>query len=110
MKSFNQHIKEDKLVEDVVHFLDEERSNQVIRAPSVSKIIFANSGTTNYQGLDKRAKNEWRLNVPITTAFYKQVVKQALKEKGETNGTWITGMGGYIEGETPESLQKDYQV
>jgi len=22
----------------------------------------------------------------------------------------ITGMGGYIEGETPESLQKDYQV
>jgi len=90
MKSFQTHLNEDKLVGDVVYFLDEERSNQVIRAPSVSKIIFANSGTTNYQGLDKRAKNEWRLNVPITTAFYKQVVKQALKEKGETNGTWIT--------------------
>jgi hypothetical protein len=89
MKSFQNHLTEDKLVEDVVHFLDEERSNQVIRAPSVSKIIFANSGTTNYQGLDKRAKNEWRLNVPITTAFYKKVVKKALEEREETNGTWI---------------------
>lgn len=90
VKGFNQHLKEDALVEDIIHFLDEGgRSNQVIRAPSVSKIIFANSGITNYQGLDKRAKNEWRLNVPITSALYKNIVKQALSDKGETNGTWI---------------------
>ena len=89
MKSFQTHSNEEELIEDVVHFLDEERSNQVTRAPSVSKIIFANSGITNYQGLDKRAKNEWRLNVPITTAFYKQVVKKAIDERGESDGTWI---------------------
>ena len=89
MKTFNQYIEEFALVETVVHFLDEERSNQVTRAPSVSKIIFANSGTTNYQGLDKRAKNEWRLNVPITTALYKSVVKKAIDERGESDGTWI---------------------
>jgi hypothetical protein len=89
MKTFNQYIEEFALVETVVHFLDEEMSNQVTRAPSVSKIIFANSGTTNYQGLDKRAKNEWRLNVPITTALYKSVVKKAIDEKGESDGTWI---------------------
>jgi hypothetical protein len=89
MKTFNQYLEEYKLVGDIVHFLDEERSNQVTRAPSVSKIIFANSGTTNYQGLDKRAKNEWRLNVPITTALYKSVVKKAIAERGESDGTWI---------------------
>ena len=90
MKSFQTHLNEetelDALVEE--HLLSEATS-QLQLAPSVSKIIFGYSGTVNYGGIDKRPKNEFRLNIPLTTAFYKKVVKQAMAEQGEEDGLWL---------------------
>ncbi len=86
MKSFKQHLKEDALVEE--HLLS-EGAPQLSLAPSTSKVIFGYSGTINYGGIDKRPKNEFRLNIPITTKFYKEVVKGAMKAQGEVDGTWM---------------------
>jgi hypothetical protein len=55
----------------------------------VSKVIFGYSGTVNYGGIDKRPKNEFRLNIPLTTAFYKKVVKKAMADQGEEDGVWM---------------------
>ncbi len=73
VKGFNQHLKEDALVEEQIL---NEATSQLSLAPSVSKVIFGYSGTVNYGGIDKRPKNEFRLNIPLTTAFYKKVVKK----------------------------------
>ena len=90
MKSFQTHLNEetelDALVEE--HLLSEATS-QLQLAPSVSKIIFGYSGTVNYGGIDKRPKNEFRLNIPLTTAFYKKVVKKAMADQGEEDGLWL---------------------
>jgi len=86
MKSFQTHLVEDKLVEE--HLLSEATS-QLSLAPSVSKVIFGYSGTVNYGGIDKRPKNEFRLNIPLTTDFYKKVVKKAMADQGEVDGLWL---------------------
>jgi hypothetical protein len=99
-KQFKQHLtefnesKEDALVEE--HLLS-EGAPQLSLAPSVSKVIFGYSGTINYGGIDKRPKNEFRLNIPITTKFYKEVIKKAMKDQGEVDGTW---MGYHVTDET----------
>jgi len=86
MKSFRQHLKEDALVEEQIL---NEATAQLSLAPSVSKVIFGYSGTINYGGIDKRPKNEFRLNIPLTTAFYKKVVKKAMADQGEDDGVWM---------------------
>jgi hypothetical protein len=86
MKSFKTHLDEDALVE--AHLLSEAAS-QLQLAPSVSKVIFGYSGTVNYGGIDKRPKNEFRLNIPLTTNFYKKVVKKAMADQGEEDGLWL---------------------
>jgi hypothetical protein len=90
MKSFNQHIKEDAELDSLVeeHLLSEATS-QLSLAPSASKVVFGYSGTVNYGGIDKRPKNEFRLNIPLTTAFYKKVVKKAMADQGEADGLWL---------------------
>ncbi|MEO2056521.1 MAG: hypothetical protein ABGW66_03470, partial [Flavobacteriaceae bacterium] len=90
MKSFKTYLKEetesDARVEE--HLLS-EGAPQLSLAPSTSKVIFGYSGTINYGGIDKRPKNEFRLNIPITTKFYKEVIKGAMKAQGEVDGTWM---------------------
>jgi hypothetical protein len=90
MKSFQTHLNEDAELDVLVeeHLLN-ENAPQLSLAPSVSKVIFGYSGTVNYGGIDKRPKNEFRLNIPLTTAFYKKVVKGAMKAQGEDDGIWM---------------------
>jgi hypothetical protein len=90
MKSFQTHLNEDAELDALVeeHLLSEATS-QLSLAPSVSKVIFGYSGTVNYGGIDKRPKNEFRLNIPLTTAFYKKVVKKAMADQGEEDGVWM---------------------